>query len=75
MQITHCDHCGLKTAVLAIQGEVSSQFVCQSCNHDFERDNVPNEALAFRTKARPQAIHLRAIGGLPAIMPTGANQR
>ncbi|NOY41177.1 MAG: hypothetical protein GXP26_04990 [Planctomycetes bacterium] len=50
---THCDACGQPTAVLAIQGEVSSQFICRFCGHHFERDNH-RETREFLTKAKLQ---------------------
>ena len=62
---THCDLCGQPTAVLAIQGERSSQYVCQLCGHTFERDNLPGETSDFKTAARLQFINLAPAAGLP----------
>jgi len=70
---THCNQCGLPTAVLAIRGELSSQFVCRTCGHSFDRDNI-GECGEFRTQARPQAISLASVRSLPAIVPAGAMQ-
>ena len=71
MTTTHCDRCGLKTAVLAIPGERSSQYVCQTSREVFERDNPAGAQHEFRTMARPQNITLPAIAGCPAVLPEG----
>ena len=52
---THCDACGEFAAVLAIEGERSSQYICQTCGEIFERD-IPaiEEPQPFKTAAQYQ---------------------
>ncbi len=66
-----CQFCLQLEAVLTIQGERSSQFVCQCCGEAFEVDHPPKP---FRTQARPQEISLAAIGGTTA-MPAARSTR
>ena len=54
---THCDRCGMKTAVLAIQGELSSQYICQTCHEMFERDiPIIEKPQPIETAARYQGL-------------------
>ena len=68
---THCNLCSQPTAMLAIQGERSSQFVCQLCGHTFEKDNHPGNISDFQTAARPRFINLAPVAGLPGIFSKG----
>ena len=54
---THCDRCGMKTAVLVIQGELSGQYICQTCDEMFERD-IPmiEKPRPIETVARYQGL-------------------
>ena len=65
---THYDHRGLFNALLAILGELSSQYICASYYEAFERD-IPslNKPETFTTIARFQAESLPAFAELPAI--------